>query len=125
MRKRRSNPPANAFVSPNALAVFIVPLAMNIDENPRPSRGPLLSPEAMVGIGITVLELGVLCLLLGWAEYMRSVPTVAWSWLVLGAVLFVLGGIAALAGRPKDPRRIRAERVPEEPSLNEPEERLE
>jgi hypothetical protein len=55
---------------------------------------------------------------------MRSVPTVAWTWLVLGAVLFVLGGLAALSARPKA-RRIRAERLPEDPALSEPEERLE
>jgi hypothetical protein len=98
---------------------------MNTDENPRRSRGPLLSPEAIIGIGITVAELGVLCLLLGWAEHMRSVPTIAWTWLVLGAALFVLGGLAALSARPKDRRRIRAERMPEDAALNEPEERLE
>jgi hypothetical protein len=97
---------------------------MNTDEKPLPSRGPLLSPEVIVGIGITVAELGILCLLLGWAEHMRSVPTVAWTWLVLGAALFVLGGLAALSARPKD-RRIRAEREPEDPALSEPEERLE
>jgi hypothetical protein len=98
---------------------------MNTDENPRPSRGPLLSPEAIVGIGITVAELGILCLLLGWAEHMRSVPTIAWTWLVLGTALFVLGGLAALSARPKDRRRIRAERLPEDPALSEPEEQLE
>jgi hypothetical protein len=103
---------------------------MNTDEKPRPSRGPLLSPEAIVGIGITVAELGVLCLLLGWAEHMRSVPAIAWTWLVLGAALFVLGGLAALSARPKDPRQIRAERLfssstPGDAAQNEPEERLE
>jgi hypothetical protein len=95
---------------------------MNTDENPRPSRGPLLSPEAIVGIGITVAELGILCLLLGWAEYMRSVPTVAWTWLVLGAALFVLGGLAALSARPKNGRRTSA--VPDG-AQSEPEEQLE
>lgn len=103
---------------------------MNIDENPRPSRGPLLSPEAIVGIGITVAELGILCLLLGWAEHMRAVPAVAWTWLVLGGVLFVLGGLAALSARPKNRGGIRAERspasgAPEDAAQSEPEERLE
>lgn len=103
---------------------------MNTDEKPRPARGPLLSPEAIVGIGITVAELGVLCLLLGWAEHMRSVPAIAWIWLVLGAALFVLGGLAALSARPKGGSRIRAERssssgVPEDAAPSEPEERLE
>jgi hypothetical protein len=62
----------------------------------------MMSSEALVGTGITIAELGILCLLLGWAEYMRSVPKVAWTWLALGVVLFVLGGIAALSPRFKD-----------------------
>jgi hypothetical protein len=102
---------------------------MNTDENPRPSRGQLLSPEAIVGIGITVAELGVLCLLLGWAEYMRSVPGIAWIWLALGAVLFVLGGLTAVSARFRNGRRIGANPVlpsgmptDEAQSLSEPEE---
>ena len=63
-----------------------------------------MSSEALVGTGITVAELGILCLLLGWAEHMRSVPKLAWTWLALGVVLFVLGGIAALSPRFKDGR---------------------
>lgn len=103
---------------------------MNTDEKPRPSRGSLLSPEAIVGIGITVAALGILCLLLGLAEHMRSVPTMAWTWLALGTALFVLGGLAALSARPKDRSRIRAERssssgAPEDAAPSEPEERLE
>lgn len=79
----------------------------------------------MIGIGITVAALGLLCLLLGWAEHMRAVPTIAWTWLVIGAALFVLGGLAALSARPKDHRRIRAERVPKDPAQSEPDEQLE
>lgn len=82
-----------------------------------------MSPEAVVGIGITVAELGILGLLLGWAEYMRAVPTVAWTWLALGAALFVVGGIAALSARPKN--RIHPTRLPENSVPSEPEERLE
>lgn len=55
----------------------------------------MISSEAIVGIGVTVAELGVLCLLLGWAEHMRSVPKIALIWLGLGAVLAILGGLAA------------------------------
>ena len=82
-----------------------------------------MSPEAVVGIGITVAELGILGLLLGWAEYMRGVPTVAWTWLALGAALFVVGGIAALSARSKN--RIHPPRVPESSAPSEPEEQLE
>jgi hypothetical protein len=95
---------------------------MNTDEKPLPSRAPLFSPEAIVGIGITVAELGILCLLLGWAEHMRSVPTIAWTWLILGAALFVLGGLAALSARSKNGRRPSA--APDD-AQSEPEEQLE
>ena len=72
---------------------------MNAPEKSR--RFATMSPEAVVGIGITVAELGLLGLLLGWAEHMRGVPTVAWTWLALGGALFVVGGLTALSARPK------------------------
>lgn len=88
-----------------------------------------MSSEALVGTGITVAELGILCLLLGWAQHMRSVPRLAWIWLALGVVLFVLGGIAALFPRFKDRRATRPDRFPQsgeppavEQDLAEPEE---
>lgn len=88
-----------------------------------------MSSEALVGTGITVAELGILCLLLGWAQYMRSVPKLAWTWLALGVVLVVLGGIAALSPRFKDRRGPRPDRFPasgeppaEDQDLAEPEE---
>lgn len=84
---------------------------MNASEKPRRFRMPTMSPEALVGTGITIAELGILCLLLGWAQHMRSVPTSAWLWLALGVVLFVLGGIAALSPRFKGPRGQRPERL--------------
>ena len=98
---------------------------MNAAEKPR--RFGTISSEAIVGIGITIAELGILCLLLGWAEYMRSVPTLAWIWLVLGATLFVLGGLAAVSAGSKNRRRVRADRVsssagPEDAIQSEPEE---
>jgi hypothetical protein len=101
---------------------------MNVAEKPR--RFGTISPEAIVGIGITIAELGILCLLLGWAEHMRSVPTVAWIWLALGTALFVLGGLAAVSAGSKDRRRTRAERhssaaVPEDAAQSEPEEQRE
>ncbi len=74
---------------------------------------PTISSEALIGIGITVAGLGVLCLLLGWAELMRSVPAMAWIWLALGAVLLVLGGLIAAFPRSRDRRRLRAASVPE------------
>ena len=77
------------------------------------SRGlATISSEALVGIGITVAWLGLMCLLLGWAEYMRAVPKMAMIWLALGAVLVVLGGLAALSAKSKDRRPIGADHVP-------------
>ena len=101
---------------------------MNVAEKLR--RFGTISSEAIVGIGITVAEFGILCLLLGWAEQMRSVPKVARIWLALGAALFVLGGLAAISGGSKNRRRLRADRVsssavPEDAVPSEPEEVLE
>lgn len=92
---------------------------------------PKVSSEAVVGIGITVAWLGVLCLLLGWAEHMRSVQKIALVWFALGVVLVIVGGLTAAIPRSNDRRRLRAERVPptgvpqDEPkSVSEPEEQL-
>jgi hypothetical protein len=92
---------------------------------------PKMSPEALVGIGITVAELGGLCLLLGWAEQMRSVPKIALVWFALGVVLVIVGGLTAAIPRFNDRRRIRAERLPqadlppdEAKDVSEPEEQL-
>jgi hypothetical protein len=55
----------------------------------------MISDEAIIGIGITIAELGLLCLMLALAEHLRSVPKIALVWLALGAVLVILGGLAA------------------------------
>jgi len=77
---------------------------MNDPEKSPQAGPPVISPEAIIGIGITVAEFGVLCLLLGWAEYMRSVPAIAWIWLPLGAVMLILGGLAAASAWSKKRR---------------------
>ena len=77
---------------------------MNTSENPPRPRRLSLSPEALLGIGVTIAGLGLLGLLLGWAEYMRSVPAAAMVWLPLGAILFVIGAVMAL-GASKSRRR--------------------
>ena len=78
---------------------------MNASEKPRQSGTPMISREAIIGIGITIAELGLLCLMLALAEHLRSVPKVARVWLTLGAVLVILGGLTAVFARPKDRRR--------------------
>lgn len=84
---------------------------MNAAKKPRRFGIPMISSEALVGIGITIAELGLLCLMLGWAERLRSVPKIARIWLALGAVLAIGGGLIALLPRLRDRRRIRSDRV--------------
>jgi hypothetical protein len=93
---------------------------MNASEKPRWLGIPMISSEALLGIGITVAELGILCLLLGWAEYMRSVRQIAMIWAGLGIVLVITGGFIAAVPRMRDRRRLGADRLP--PSTVPPEE---
>jgi hypothetical protein len=62
------------------------------------------SSEAIVGTGITVAALGVMFLLLGWAQWMREVHSAAVILLALGAVLFVAGGVVAGMGKSRKGR---------------------
>lgn len=72
---------------------------MNSPEEPTPRSS--ISSEALVGIGMTVLWLGLLGVLLGWAEWMRLEHKIATTWLVIGAVGMVIGAVCALMGRGK------------------------
>jgi hypothetical protein len=65
----------------------------------------MISCEAIIGIGITVAELGLLCLMLALAEHLRSVPKVASVWLALGVVLVIVGGLTAAFASSKRRRR--------------------
>ncbi len=58
-----------------------------------------MSAEAIVGTGVTIAALGVLCLLLGWAQWMRQVHSVGMTLLTIGAVLFVIGVVATTFAR--------------------------
>ncbi|MEY2490336.1 MAG: hypothetical protein QOC70_2278 [Verrucomicrobiota bacterium] len=102
---------------------------MNISEKLRGFRMPAISSQAMIGIGITIAELGLLCLLLALAEHLRSVPKIAMVWLVLGVVLLIVGGLTAALPRLRDRRRIQADRFPQsgvqqDEAPREPEEQL-
>lgn len=66
---------------------------MNISEKPLPTRTPAISPEALIGIGITIAALGILSFLLGVAEHFRSVADIAMLWFAIGAVLAIIGGL--------------------------------
>lgn len=71
---------------------------MNLPETPQPKSTTAFSAEAMIGLGITIGMFGVLFLLLGWAQVMREAKESSIILLVIGAVLFAIGGIAALSG---------------------------
>lgn len=58
-----------------------------------------MSAEAVIGTGVTIGALGVLCLLLGWAQSMREQHSAAWILLAIGAVMLVVGVIAAVFGQ--------------------------
>lgn len=68
------------------------------------NQAGIVTGEALIGIGITIAALGLLCLLLGTAEHFRSVPKVALVWFALGVGLVVIGGIIAMAARARSRR---------------------
>jgi hypothetical protein len=74
---------------------------MNAPKTRNRSETAAISSEALIGIGITIAALGLLGLLLGWAQQMRSVPQGAMLWFVIGATCVVLGGLIAAAARAK------------------------
>lgn len=68
------------------------------EQNPTVTRSSFFSAEAIIGGGITAGALGVLCALLGWAQWMRLERECSLMWLSIGAVLVVAGGIGAMVG---------------------------
>jgi hypothetical protein len=72
---------------------------MNARKATNRSETAAISSEALIGLGITIGALGLLGLMLGWAQHMRSVPENAMLWFVLGVACVVLGGIIASAAR--------------------------
>ena len=70
-----------------------------------PQREPASDSTAgIVGSGITIASIGVLFLLLGWAQHLREVPTAALILLIIGAVLFIGGGVLAMMGNSRKAR---------------------
>jgi uncharacterized membrane protein YedE/YeeE len=65
------------------------------------SESAAMSSEALIGLGITVGALGLLALMLGWAQHMRSVPQSALLLFGVGAGGVILGVIIAAAARAK------------------------
>ena len=68
------------------------------------SETAAISAEALVGLGITIGALGLLGLMLGWAQHMRSVPASATLWFGVGAVCVVVGVVIAVTGRTRKGR---------------------
>ena len=78
---------------------------MTTSEKPASRQLMAMSAEAMIGIGITVASLGLLALLLGWAQQMRAVQTSAVVWFALGAVFTVLGLLVVAVAAARKRRR--------------------
>jgi uncharacterized membrane protein HdeD (DUF308 family) len=72
---------------------------MNAPKIPTRPETAAISSEALTGLGITIAALGLLGLLLGWAQHMRSVPGGAIILCGLGASLVIVGIIIAAAAR--------------------------
>jgi hypothetical protein len=72
---------------------------MNSSKIPTRPETAAISSEALIGLGITIAALGLLGLLLGLAQHMRSVPGGAMILFGIGAGLVVLGLIIAVAAR--------------------------
>ncbi|PYJ88541.1 MAG: hypothetical protein DME70_03850 [Verrucomicrobia bacterium] len=77
---------------------------MNVLKPLGQSKSAAMSAEAMIGLGITIAALGLLGLLLGWAQHMRSVPEGAMFWLGLGGACVLLGVIIAATARARKGR---------------------
>jgi hypothetical protein len=77
---------------------------MNASQTTKRSETAAISSEALVGLGITIGALGLLGLLLGWAQHMRSVPDAAMLLFGIGGGCVALGGIIAAAARARKAR---------------------
>jgi hypothetical protein len=78
---------------------------VNTSENQNQPQPRTISTEGMIGIGITIAALGLLSLLLGWAQQMRAVPSSAAVWFGLGAILAIAGILIALFAKTRKRRR--------------------
>ena len=78
---------------------------MSTSERPASRQLLAMSAEAMIGIGITVASLGLLGLLLGWAQQMRAVQSWAAVWFALGAIFTIVGLLIVAVAAAKKRRR--------------------
>ena len=78
---------------------------MNPPAEPQRPRTSLLSSEAIIGIGLTIAAVGLMCLLLGLAQFLREVERATWILVPLGALLLILGAVATVMAQAKARRR--------------------
>jgi hypothetical protein len=72
---------------------------MKTPDDPTTRESTSDSSEGIIGTGVTVGAIGVLFLLLGWAQAMRQVPSAAMILCIIGAVLVVGGIVVAASGK--------------------------
>lgn len=77
---------------------------MNASIKPNRSERAAISAEALIGLGITIAALGLLGVLLGWAQHMRGVAASAMLWFCVGGGCVVLGIIIATAAKARKGR---------------------
>lgn len=77
---------------------------MNASQITKRSETAAISSEALIGLGITIGALGLLAVLLGWAQHMRSVPEGAMVGFSVGGSCILLGLIIAAAARARKAR---------------------
>ncbi len=88
---------------PRSASYYLGPVK-NVLKKAGHAENGAISAEALVGLGITIGALGVLCLLLGWAEHMRAVQKISVLWLTVGAVMVVLGVVMTVIARSRGRR---------------------
>ena len=71
---------------------------MNTTQRAPIHRKSRISAEAIIGTGVTVAMIGVLFVMLGWAQHMREAKEAAWMLLPIGAVLLIIGVIVSVVG---------------------------
>ena len=86
---------------------------MNTSDKARADRKSFMSAEALIGTGMTIAMIGLLVVMLGWAQHMRQAKEAAWMLLPIGAVLLILGGITAISGGVTKHRAADFQRPPE------------
>ena len=77
---------------------------MNGPQTTKRSETAVISSQALIGLGITIGALGLLAVLLGWAQQMRSVPEGAILGFSVGGGGILLGVIIAAAARARKAR---------------------